>query len=131
MPGTRIEERILENGLVLQMFDRSRPVAGDRWLVSFEARIEVEVKPVYLTGPSSPHVPFENIRALVGETASYHYKKERNFIDRLEKEDMLNRLKGDFLEACLGYLSSPGFARRLILRKYAEAFSRDKAKLST
>jgi len=37
----------LENGLTLEMFDRSRPVAGDRWLVSFEARIEVKVRREY------------------------------------------------------------------------------------
>jgi hypothetical protein len=123
MQGNLIENITLKNGLILQMFDLSKNVAGNRWLVSFEARIEVEVKPEYFAGHHPSAVPFENIRALVGNKAIYHYKKERNFIDEKEKDEVLNRLKVTFLDTSLGYLSSTVFPRKLILRKYEEAYS--------
>jgi hypothetical protein len=124
MKGKLIKNIILENGLILQMFDLSRHVAGDRWLVSFKARIEVEVKPEYFTTNNRCAVPFENIRAVVGEKATYRYKKERNFIGEKEKDEALNGLKERFLETSLGYLSSPEFPLKLILRRYQEAYSR-------
>ena len=37
--GRLVEKRILDNGLVLELLDNSRSLAGDRWLVSFEARL--------------------------------------------------------------------------------------------
>ena len=106
------------------MFDLSRHVAGGRWLVSFEVRIEVEVKPEYFATNNRSAVPFENIRALLGEKATYRYKKERHFMDDKEKEKVLNGLKDRFLETSLGYLSSPEFPLKLILRRYQDAYSR-------
>jgi hypothetical protein len=65
MEGTLIEQMKLENGLTLEMFDLSRLVAGGRWLVSFEARIEVRVKPEYFLDDSRTHVDLEGIRVLI------------------------------------------------------------------
>jgi hypothetical protein len=108
----------LENGLTLELYDRSKPVAGDRWQVSFVARMEVAVKPEYFEGEDAPDVPFEAIRAAVGEKATYHYEKTRNFIAKTEKDEVLQGLKERFLDANLGYLSSPDFPHKLILRQY-------------
>lgn len=121
MEAKSISTISLENGLTLEMFDQSRPVAGDRWLVSFEARIEVEVKPEYLTDKQMPNVSFEHIRAVLGDTVFYRYEKVRNFIDETEKDEVFSSLKEHFLSTNLGYLSSPGFPHRLIIRKYLEA----------
>jgi len=124
MEGKLIENIRLENGLILEIFDHSRHVAGDRWLVSLEARIEVEVKPDYFTDHYTLNMSFENIRAVVGEKTTYSYKKERHFIGEKEKDELLNGLKVRFLETNLGYLSSPEFPLKLILRRYHEAYSR-------
>lgn len=111
----------LENGLTLEIYDRSKPVAGDRWQVSFVARIEVAVKPEYFEGEDAPDVPFEAIRAAVGEKATYHYEKTRNFIAKTEKDEVLKGMKETFFDTNLGYLSSPDFPHKLILRKYQQA----------
>lgn len=78
----------LDNGLTLQMFDNSRHVAGDRWFVSFEARIEVEVKREYFQDWYKRNVPFEDIRTVVGETVLYRHEKVLNFIKETEKEEV-------------------------------------------
>jgi len=116
-----IENMHLENGLALEMFDKSRPIAGDRWLVSFEARIEVEVRREYFRNQHKADVSFEDIRAAVGERVLYCYETVRNFIGKTEKDDIFKELKKRFLNTNIGYLSGPDFPPRLILRKYKEA----------
>ena len=123
MEGKFIEKMRLENGLTLEMFDHSRHVAGDRWLVSFEAKIEVKVKPEYFVGDSKTAISLEDVRALLGEKATYRYKKERNFIAETEKEAVLKDLKERFLDTNIGYVSSPEFPSRFIHKKYKEAHS--------
>ena len=118
-----IERIKLKNGLTLEMFDHSKHVAGDRWLVSFEAKMDVVLKPVYFADCNASETPFEDILALLGEEVTYRHKKERNFIDEKAKDEVLNRLCEQFLDTGLVYLSSPEFPRRLILKKYQETLS--------
>jgi hypothetical protein len=125
-----IKQMKLDNGLTLEIFDLSRQVAGGRWLVSFEARIEVRVKPEYFVEDSRTHDDLEDIQALLGENATYMYTKERNFIAESEKDTILKVLEERFLDTTLGYLSSPEFPRRLILRRYHEALARQRQSLS-
>jgi len=71
MEGKLIDKVRLENGLTLELYDRSRRVAGDRWLVSFVARIDVEVKPEYFQDHDTPNISFDDIRAAVADKATY------------------------------------------------------------
>lgn len=121
MEGKLIDKTKLENGLTLEVYDRSRRVTGDRWLVSFVARIDVEVRPEYFESVHTQGLAFEDIRAAVGEKVSYRNEKTRNFIPETEKDEVFGGLKERFLDASLGYLSSPDFPRKLILRQYQEA----------
>ena len=123
MKGRLIGKVRLENGLTLEMFDHSRHVAGDRWLVCFEARVAVEIKPVHFEGDNASGPHFEDILDLLGEKATYRYKKERNFIYEKEKGEVLHEMKKQFMDTNLGYLSSPVFPRMLILRRYKETQS--------
>jgi hypothetical protein len=121
-----IGEIRLENGLTLEMLDHSRRVAGDRWLVSFEARVEVMIKPEYFVpeyfvDDSKTIISLEDVRALLGEKATYRYSKERNFVADAEREAVLQGLKERFLDTGLSYVSSTEFPCKLLHRKYKEA----------
>ena len=118
MKGKLIDKIKLENGLTLEFYDRSRPVAADRWLVSFIARIDVEVKPEYFQGEGTPDISFHDIRAAVGDKVTYRHEKTRNFIAETEKDQVFDGLKERFLAASLAYLSNPDFPRKLILMQY-------------
>jgi hypothetical protein len=41
--GKSLSRHLLSNGLTLEIWDRSRPVAGDRWLVVLEGTVKVPV----------------------------------------------------------------------------------------
>ena len=116
-----IEKIKLDNGLTLELYDRSRHVAGDRWQVSFVAHLEVGLKREDFEGRHTPDVPFEDIRKAVGDKAHYHHEKVRNFIAETEKDEVFRGLKERFLDANLVYLSSSDFPLKLILRQYRRA----------
>jgi len=117
-----IDKIELENGLTLELYDCSRSVTGDRWLVSLVARIEVDVKPEYFEDKESEDFPFDEIKRTIGDKAVYRYEKQRNFVSETKKDDVFKELKDRFLSVNLGYLSSPNFARKLILMKYQETW---------
>lgn len=120
MEGKLIDKIELENGLTLELYDRSRRVAGDRWLVYFVARIEVEVRPEYFEGQHTSDLLFDDIRAAVGDRATYRHGKTRNFVTETKKDEVFEGLKERFLAASLGYLSAADFPRKLILMKYQQ-----------
>ena len=113
-----VERMRLDNGLVLEMYDRSRLVAGDRWRIAFVALIEVVVKHELVSDLTTPDPSFEDFHRVLGDKAVYRYEKVRNFIDAKQKDEVFRALKEHFLRTSLGYLSSAQFPRKLILRKY-------------
>ncbi|MBW2170477.1 MAG: hypothetical protein JRF69_00620 [Deltaproteobacteria bacterium] len=116
-----IDKIELQNGLTLELHDRSRKVAGDRWLVSFEARIDIEVDPQYFEGQDAGTPPLDAIQRAVGDKVTYSYEKSRNFIAATEKDEVFEGLKERFLTATLPYFSSANFPRNIILSEYRAA----------
>ncbi len=116
-----IDKIKLENGLTLELYDCSRWVTGDRWLVSFEARIDVAVTPEYFGDQGSGNPSLDAVRKAVGEKATYRYEKSRQLIEEREKDEVFKGLKERFLETTLPYFSSANFPRNVILSKYQQA----------
>ncbi len=109
-PGKKVEEHRLPNGLLLEIWDYSRKLAGDRWLVGLLVQIAVEVRPEHFSSE-------ENYRRFLEEFEGrvyYRHRKERHFIDAGEREKVFESLKENFLRAAWGYLSHPSFKERLI-----------------
>ena len=121
-----IDKIALENGLTLEIHDRSRKVAGDRWLVSFEARIYVEVKPEYFQGDAGTKPSFDAIQKAVGKEVSYSYETSQHFVDETEKDDVFEGMKDRFLTTTLPYLSNAKFPRNTILSQFKAAQSAPK-----
>ena len=110
-----------ENGLALELYDRSRRVAGDRWLVGFEARIDIGVKPEYFQGQGSGNPSFDSIREVLGEKITYSCEKSRQFIEETQKDKVLKGIKERFVETTLTYFSGRSFPRNMILSRYEQA----------
>jgi hypothetical protein len=121
-----IDKIELDNGLTLELYDRSKKVAGDRWLVSFEARIDVRVDPQYFEGKDPASPPFDVIKKALGDKVTYSREKTRNFIAATEKDEVWEGLRERFLTTTRPYFSSANFPRNIILSKYqaTQRFSR-------
>jgi hypothetical protein len=96
----------LNNGLTLEVWDLSRPVAGDRWQVVLEARITVPVSPA-------------EVAAALGEQLVYSRRDARNFIDARQVAAVLQEMENRLLELAPGYLGHPDFAQGFIAKEFA------------
>ncbi|QJA05906.1 hypothetical protein FVE67_03435 [Thermosulfurimonas marina] len=108
-PGECVEIRELPNGLRLEIWDYSRRLAGDRWLVGLLIQIPIRPSREHFSSP-------ELYERFVREEGLfyYRYRKERHFVDEREREAVFFSLKENFLRAALDYLSHPEFAERFL-----------------
>ncbi|RUM88451.1 MAG: hypothetical protein DSZ24_03740 [Thermodesulfatator sp.] len=108
-PGECVEVRELSNGLRLEIWDYSRRLAGDRWLVGLLVQIPIHPDPRFFSSPE-----FYERFLREEEVFYYRYRKERHFVDEKERETVFETLKENFLRAALDYLSHPEFAERFL-----------------
>jgi len=114
----------LENGLELELYDSSKKVAGDRWMVKLSVKVEIPLSG-YLQGLDEG-MDLDDIKKTLDQKIVYKKSMERNFIDNKEKDKLLNNFCDSFLESALTYLSTPNFPKQFIVKKYKEKKSREK-----
>lgn len=111
----------LKNGLTLELWDRSRVMAGDRWKISVIAQVDVPLEKAFPEPTSHKPVNLDEIKALIGESVRFEKKMERFFIDEKEKDDIIQGLMDSLLESLLPYVSHPQFCRRFVISEFAKA----------
>ena len=118
----------LKNGLRLKIYDASRILAGDRWLVALIARMEIPVAEVLGKNDQRTKENSDDIKNKLGESVTYEQKRERIFVDIAERESVFKGMCDTFLDSSLDYLSRETFPNHYILKKYKEQIK--KASLS-
>jgi hypothetical protein len=113
-----IARQLLPNGLTLEFWDHSRPVAGDRWYVLLEARIAVPVRADTLPPDLRPQAA--QVVAVLGDEIIFSQKDERNFIAASEAPGVLKDMQERFMALAPGYFGHTDFAAKFIPKKYAE-----------
>ena len=86
----------LPNGLVLELYDRSRPMAGDRWQVVLEARLAIALSAVPLPADLQERAP--EIMEALGPEIIFILQDTRHFIDSREGPAILQEMKERVLE---------------------------------
>ena len=108
----------LKNGLTLEFWDYSRPIAGDRWFVLLEVRIAIPIKldnlPPELRGQA------DQVQETLGDEIIFSQKTERNFIAATEAPKILQDMQASFLDMAPRYFGHPDFAPRFIRGKFAQ-----------
>lgn len=113
-----LERKELSNGLVLEFWDESRKLAGDRWYVGIRAVVPV---PVDQYPPENISLEvIQLIRSEVGDHIYFQHKTEKNFVAESEVNSLREHLKELFIENSLSYLSHPDFPKRFLALKLAE-----------
>ncbi len=115
----------LENGMQLNIFDGSRKLAGDRWLVTMIARIEIPVSEVLIQDGQQSKESVDEIIKVLGEKVLFEQKRERIFVIETEKETIFEEVYDMFLNSTLTYLSKKKFPQRYVLKKYREESEKD------
>jgi hypothetical protein len=108
----------LDNGLTLEFWDHSRPVAGDRWYVLLETRVTIPVRDDTL--PPDLKAQASQLVETLGEEITFSQREEHNFIAASEVPGLLKDMQDRILTLAPGYFGHADFAARFIRRKFAE-----------
>ena len=115
----------LDNGIKVEIWDLSRRLAGDRWLVSLEARVDIPLAPDMLPPTPEREKFFQVLLKVFGGKIPYRYKQERHFVDEKEKDALFKEFISLLNKNVIPYLSHKEFAKRLALSKIRELKSKD------
>ena len=111
----------LANGLTVEIIDKSRLVAGDRWYV----KIICVTTGSYSSAKINELLDEEQYRAFLEKYPEgkiiFQYAKERNFVDDAVKVEVLQELVDNIADSNLDYMAKESFAMNL-LDKTVEAF---------
>jgi hypothetical protein len=113
-----LDRQALDNGLTLEFWDYSRPLAGDRWFVRLEARIAIPVRAETLPPELKAHAA-PLVEAL-GQEIIFSQTEERNFIAASEAPGLLKDMHERILKLAPGYFGHADFAARFIRKKVGE-----------
>jgi hypothetical protein len=120
MDKTLLETISLPNGLILELWNKSRPMAGDRWFISLLAKIEIPVLPEYFSTLDNGEEAYRDLLAAYGDPLVFTQEKTRHFVDEKDTKDMLAELCQRFKDNLLSYLGNPRFASLYVMKKYGD-----------
>ena len=115
-----IETITLPNGLILELWDNSRPMAGDRWLIALLAKVEVPVLPEYFSTLNNSEQAYRDLLAAYSDPLVFTQEKTRHFVDEKNFDDVLAELCQRFKDNLLSYLGNPRFAPLYVMKKYGD-----------
>ncbi|WP_157861397.1 hypothetical protein [Desulfurivibrio alkaliphilus] len=111
-----LEKNTLPNGLRLTFYDKSRRLAGDRWLVELQCAAECPLTAELAAQFTEPDDRLRaEIMSRLGDKLEFSVNRTRHFIDEQEKEQVLAELLAGIREHVLIYFVKPDFPRRLLL----------------
>ena len=113
----KLYEKIpLPNGVTLDIWDYSRPIAADTTKVELVAQIEVEFKASYFSKPEY----YNKLVKTIGAKDLYEYRKAMSFVKSDQKEAVFRELLDAFKRDTLPYLSRDEFPRQYARSKFRE-----------
>jgi hypothetical protein len=115
----------LKNGMKLKFYDASRPLAGDRWLISLIIIAEMSVVEALINDEGKSMDSVGEIKKVLGEKVLFEQKRERIFVGESEKQTVFEEVYNFFIDSVLGYLSNKAFPKRYVLKKYREKVERE------
>jgi len=117
-----LERQLLENGMELIIYDRSRLLAGDRWLVEILCEAHVPCKEDYWDSvPDKDREKITAVRSLLGEKLVFSSSEKRTFVDAEDKDTVCEEMVKRVYDSMLNYLNRPDFPLRLFQKQYQEA----------
>lgn len=122
-PYKRLE---LENNHILEIFDDSRKIGADAYVVRMTARMEVPVEKTLFSTQEVTDEMFDEILKTLGSPIVYEYRLERNMIMDHEKDGILENLVATFLENMGKYIAKSQFPEKLVLKEYRERIEKKK-----
>jgi hypothetical protein len=126
MPEKLLLRHPLANGLILEFYDHSTPMAGDRWQVILEVRLAIPVSADMLPPDLADRAP-EVIAALSPEIF-FSQQEIHYFIDIRDVPGLLQEIQTRLLQGLEAYLGHEDFASRYLRKKFTAYQNRQMGK---
>jgi len=110
----------LDNNQTLVILDLSRKISEDAYVVIMKATMEIKIETQLFLDDTISDFKFEDILATLGDTATYEYKIERNFIMAKTKDEVFETLVKTFLDNLGQYVANSKFPGKLVLKEYKD-----------
>ena len=120
-----IETIKLKNRMQLDIFDCSRKLTGDRWLIKLVARMKIPLSELLFQNISHSGETINEIKNALGEKVFFEQKRERIFIDETEKETIFKEVYDSFMTSTLDYLANDAFPEKYVLKKFREKIEKN------
>ncbi|MBP8830470.1 MAG: hypothetical protein KBG98_12595, partial [Desulfobacter sp.] len=89
MEPTPYKKLDLEHGHCLEIFDDSRKIGADAWVVIMTATMKIPLEMSLFTSEPLSDSEFDDILNILGSPIEYRYRLERNMIMDHEKDAVL------------------------------------------
>ena len=110
----------MDNGQVLVITDESRKIGADAYLVVMKACVDIKIDEALFADTPISEFQFSDIKAVLGDSATYEYKLERNFIHDHQKDDVLSALVDSFLSNMGQYIEKKVFPAKFVIKTYKD-----------
>ena len=117
MKETLIEKTRLDNQAILEIYDDSRTMIGDRLLVVLTARVRIFLDSIYQGSPSPDLPPRKELKNRLGDPVVWEHSRQRRFIDKKEKESAFQLLRAEFDANLRPYLTHPDFPSKYVIKQ--------------
>lgn len=116
-----IEQRRLENQMTLTVYDQSKKMDGDRWLIKIVCEAEIPVEDGFFSRlPEADSALRAEVREAMAGSLRFSVTKERTFVAETERSALVERMVAEIMTNMAGYLNRPDFPEKLFARRYAE-----------
>ena len=116
-----IEQRSLENNMTLTVYDQSKKMAGDRWLIKIICEAELPVDEGFFSRVDEADFALQaEVREMMAGSVTFSAVKERTFIAETERAALVELMVADILTNMITYMNKPEFPEKLFARKYEE-----------
>lgn len=109
-----IHTEYLDNGLIVEFFDRSNRYFGDYHRVCIEVRCRVPLAGEYFAGAADPALELKSAVALLGHEVVFSRLLEKMGVSGAEVEAARQGLIDHFIRGPLSYMGGSGFPRRFV-----------------
>jgi len=120
--ASRITGQKTGNVIAMNFMDRSRKIAGDRWLVELVGEMEIPIPQNFWDAVSENDTQLlDCIQKKLGDRLRFSISRVRNFVADGDKKAVMDELLSRFEENIVPYMDKPDFVRKLFVRNFNEA----------
>jgi hypothetical protein len=116
-----IEQRSLENNMTLTVYDQSKKMAGDRWLIKIVCEAKLPVDDGFFSRVPEEDIALQaEVREAMAGLVTFSVTKERTFVAETERAALVELMVTEIMANMVGYLNRLEFPEKLFACKYRE-----------